>query len=125
MDGCTDGMYEGIQYFESQPGKGKFVKVLELQPDKQYSSGTTGVIPMPSFEVGSMVQFGDPAEYGKVTWIGCPFEDGEGEKCARVLAVRCRCTHTHTHTHAHTHIYTHTHTHTCMHARTQNTHCIA
>ena len=92
MDNCTDGMFQGIQYFVSQPGKGKFVKVLELQPDERFPMDTTMVGSKHSFEVGSMVQFGDPKEYGKVTWIGCPPD--EDEEFARVLAVRCMCSHT-------------------------------
>ena len=82
-------MFEGVQYFESCPGRGKFVKVYELQPDKRCP--TDDIVVMPSFEVGSRVQFGDPEEYGKVTWIGCPTEGIED--CARVLAVRYKYIH--------------------------------
>ena len=92
VDNCTDGMFQGTEYFVSQPGKGKFVKVLELQPDERYPIDTTAVIPKHSFEVGSMVQFGDPKEYGKVIWIG--WSPDEAEEFARVLAVRCMYTHT-------------------------------
>lgn len=62
------------------------MKLCELQPDNRRSIDATVVIPKQAFEVGSKVEFGDPKEYGEVTWIGCPPESDE--ECARVLAVR-------------------------------------
>ena len=82
VDNCTDGTFEGIQYFISDAGRGKFVKLHELQPDKRYL--TNG----PSLEFGSTVQCGDP---GKVTQTS---NSSEGiEDCARVQVVRyvCKC----------------------------------
>ena len=65
------------------------MELCKLQPDKRCP--TDGLVVKPNFEVGSMVQFGNPEEYGKVIWIGCPSEGLED--CARVLAVRCRNDH--------------------------------
>jgi len=33
----NDGWYQGNQYFQSQPGRGCFVPLLELLPDKRFT----------------------------------------------------------------------------------------
>ena len=63
------------------------MKLSELQPDERPSEDSYVIVPNQAFEVGNMVQFGDPKECGKITWIGYPTEDNE--EFARVLAVRC------------------------------------
>ena len=41
MDNYTDGVYEGVRYFESRAGRGKFVRLLALQPDRRFGDYTT------------------------------------------------------------------------------------
>ena len=60
-------MFESVPYFKSRPGRGKFVKMLMLQPDKRFIDNTTS---QQDFEVGSKVQFGRAKEHGVVKWIG-------------------------------------------------------
>ena len=56
----TDGMYEGIQYFKSHAGRGKFVRLLALQPDKRFVNNT---IQQQANRIGSSMQFSAPKEY--------------------------------------------------------------
>ena len=79
VDNCTDGMFEGIKYFISDAGRGKFVKLRELQPDKRY------LINGPNLQLGSMVQCGDPR---KVTQTSNPSRSDGVEDYARVQTVR-------------------------------------
>ena len=117
-------MYEGVRYFESRPGRGKFVKLLALQPDKRFTVSTTQ---QQVFKVGTRVEFGKPKEYGVIKWMGT-IDDSE-EEYVKVETVSCICycnahthmralAHTHTHTHTQTHTCTHTHTHTHTHRHT-------
>ena len=56
----TDGMHEGIQYFKSHDGRGKFVRLLALQPDKRFVDST---IQQETNGIGSSTQIGAPKEY--------------------------------------------------------------
>jgi len=73
-------MFEGVEYFESHPRRGKFVKLLTLQPDKRYLD-----VKSQDFKVGSRVQFGIPKTFGMIKWIGIP--DGCDEEYAKVKTV--------------------------------------
>lgn len=69
-------MYKGVQYFKSQAGRGVFVKLQILQPDKRFRE---------VFKVGSRVRFGRDKEYGVITWVGdVPGCDEEYVKILRV-----------------------------------------
>ena len=60
-------MYDGVQYFQSHAGKGKFVRLLELQPDKRCMDSTTAQ----AFDIGSKVEVGKSnKEYGVISWVG-------------------------------------------------------
>lgn len=56
----TDGMHEGIQYFKSHAGRGKFVRLLTLQPDKRFVDNT---IQQQANKTGSSIEFGGAKEY--------------------------------------------------------------
>ena len=60
-------MFEGVQYFKSRAGRGKFVQLQILQPDKRFMDVTAS---RKVFKVGSRVQYGMPKEYGVIKWIG-------------------------------------------------------
>ena len=60
-------MFEGVQYFKSRAGRGKFVQLQILQPDKRFMDVTAS---RKVFKVGSRVQYGIPKEYGVIKWIG-------------------------------------------------------
>ena len=63
----NDGMYEGVQYFQSHAGRGKFVRLLELQPDKRFMDSITPQ----AFDIGSKVEVGKSnKEYGVISWVG-------------------------------------------------------
>ena len=71
----TDGMYKGVRYFKSHAGRGKFVKLLELEPDKRSI-----------FKVGDKVEVGRTnKEYGVISWLGNV--DGSGEDYVKVVTV--------------------------------------
>ena len=53
-------MHEGIQYFKSRAGRGKFVRLLALQPDKRFVDSNT---PQQANGTGSSIQFGASKEY--------------------------------------------------------------
>ena len=65
-------MYQGVRYFESRAGRGKFVRLLALQPDKRFVDNTTPQVTVPQqvFQVGTRVRFGRAKELGVITWIG-------------------------------------------------------
>ena len=62
-------MFEGAQYYKSRAGRGKFVQLQTLRPDKRFID-ITAHAPGQVFKVGSRVQFGAPKEYGVIKWIG-------------------------------------------------------
>ena len=91
VDNYTDGMHEGVQYFESRAGRGKFVRLLGLQRDKRFMDSTTPqqvitpqqiITPQEvttsqqDFKVGTRVRFGRQKDLGVIKWIGtisgCP-----------------------------------------------------
>ena len=67
-------MFEGVRYFKSRAGRGKFVQLQILQPDRRFVDNTT---PKQVFKVGSRVQFGIPKEYGVIKWIGSVSDSNE------------------------------------------------
>ena len=68
-------MYRGVRYFKSRAGRGKFVKLLELEPDKQSI-----------FKVGDKVEVGrDTKECGVISWVGNV--DGSSEDYVKVVTV--------------------------------------
>ena len=60
-------MFEGVRYFKSRAGRGKFVQLQILQPDKRFIDVTAS---RKVFKIGSRVQYGIPKEYGVIKWIG-------------------------------------------------------
>ena len=78
-------MHEGVRYFESRAGRGKFVRLLGLQRDKRFMDSTTPqqvITPQQvttsqqDFKVGTRVRFGRKKDLGVIKWIGtipdCP-----------------------------------------------------
>ena len=62
-------MYKGVQYFKPHAGRGKFIKLVDLQPDKRFTDSAT-TIPQ-AFDIGSKVEVGvNKKEYGVITWMG-------------------------------------------------------
>ena len=60
-------MFEGVQYFQPRAGRGKFVKLLSLKPDKRFVDVATT---LRGIKVGSKVQFGSQHRtYGVITWM--------------------------------------------------------
>ena len=76
-------MYKGVRYFKSSAGRGKFVKLLELEPDKRFIDSPT---PQHVFKVGNKVEVGrSTKEYGVISWVGNV--DGSGEDYVKVITV--------------------------------------
>lgn len=44
MIGSSDGVWFGIKYFDSQPGRGLFVPVTQLKPSMNFSSGSNSAV---------------------------------------------------------------------------------
>ena len=64
-------MFDGVQYFKPRAGRGKFVKLQLLRPDKRFIDFTAPCTSLRGFKVGSRVQFGSQHRtYGVITWIG-------------------------------------------------------
>ena len=82
-------MYEGKQYFKSRAGRGIFVKMLALRPDRRFVDDTTP--PQQVFKVGSKVQFGRAKEYGVIKWIGNVPGTVEEEQYVKVETVSGTC----------------------------------
>ena len=60
-------MYNGVQYFKSCAGRGIFIKLMDLQPDRRFMDST----PPQAFEIGSKVEVGrSTKEYGVISWMG-------------------------------------------------------
>lgn len=81
-------MYEGVRYFKSRAGRGIFVKMLALRPDRRFTDNTTS--PQQVFEVGSKVQFGRAKECGVIKWIG-NVPGSEEEQYVKVEIVSATC----------------------------------
>ena len=72
-------MHNGVRYFKSRAGRGKFVRLLALQPDKRFADNTASpvTIPQQAFEVGTRVRFGRGKDLGVIKWIGnIPYTPG-------------------------------------------------
>ena len=77
-------MFESVQYFKSRPGRGKFVKMLTLRPDKRFLDNTAS---QQAFKVGSKVQFGRAKESGVIKWIGNVSGSNEEQQYVKVETV--------------------------------------
>ena len=76
-------MYKGVQYFKSSAGRGKFVKLLELEPDQRFIDSPT---PQQVFNIGNKVEIGrSTKECGVISWVGNV--DGSGEDYVKVITV--------------------------------------
>ena len=78
-----------MRYFESRAGRGKFVKLQTLQPDKRFIDD---LAPQQVFKVGSRVYFGKPKVYGVIKWIG-NIDGCDGE---HVIVETVSCTYVYT-----------------------------
>ena len=73
-----------MQYFESHAGKGKFIELQLLKPDKRFVDNIT---PQLVFDVGSKVQFGKAKECGVIKWIGNVPQSNEERQYVKVETV--------------------------------------
>jgi len=44
IKGHTDGIWNGVKLFDSQPGKGIFVPLSSLRPDTRFGSGSNNTV---------------------------------------------------------------------------------
>jgi len=48
IKGNTDGIWNGVKYFDSHPGKGIFVPISHLEPDRRFGGGSNNAVMTPN-----------------------------------------------------------------------------